>query len=141
VVDAEDRHRRGRDLRRGGQPSHGLDRDRDRDADREQHRGLGGGAEDLRAPVPPVRLAVAGRSARVAATRRMTSPAVSVSACPASASSVRLPDRIAPITSATSTVAVSASTMPSRPRLPPAPWSCPCAWPRAHRVHLSPRVF
>ena len=71
---------------------------------------------------PQVRLSVAGRSARVAAVRAMSSPAESVNMCPASASNARLPEITAPMISATMIVAVMAKTTASFPRRPVPAW-------------------
>ena len=69
---------------------------------------------------PNVRLIVAARVAREAAIRASTRPLASVSMCPASASSASDPEISPPITSATNTAAVIASTRPSRFRCAPA---------------------
>src|SRR5690606_23792380 len=78
---------------------------------------------------PQVRDEVAGRVARWAATRAVASPATSVSMCPASARSARLPVRAAPTSSATRTPTVTARTTASRPRCCPTStawaWGCP----------------
>ena len=75
-------------------------------ADRQQDRRLHGGGEHLGPQVAPRRRVGGRRRASQAAASAMTSPAASVSMCPASASSARLPVTAAPITSTTSTLAV-----------------------------------
>ena len=74
---------------------------------------------------PQVRWSVGARRDRVAANQASDSPATSLSMCPASAKSARLPDRIAPTTSATRTTDVIASTTASRPRWSGGACECP----------------
>ena len=91
---------------------------------------------------PHVRNGVAGRRASTAATSAIASPATSVSMCPASASSARLPVRAAPTTSTSRTVTVIARTTTSgflwSSGLMPWLWLCPPLMPEPLLVWFRP---
>jgi hypothetical protein len=89
---------------------------------------LPGGGEDLGPQNPQVRSGVVGRVASTAAATVRLNPATSVSMCPASASSARLPDTMAPMISTTRIVEEIARTIVSRCRAPD-PVGMPCPWP------------